>query len=127
MTRHLLNLLTVLSLLLCAAVTAMWVRSYWYLEGFGIELDPGAPEYGYEYSDAPLHTHFDLSGVYVHYGVLVAFTLALPTLRLMLLFVKRFRQQRRTQQGRCPACDYDLRATPGRCPECGHDPGGMPA
>jgi hypothetical protein len=29
MRRHLLNLLTLLSLLLCVAVTALWVRSYW--------------------------------------------------------------------------------------------------
>ena len=29
MTRRLLNLLTVLSLLLCVAVAALWVRSYW--------------------------------------------------------------------------------------------------
>jgi hypothetical protein len=28
--------------------------------------------------------------------------------------------RRRRRQGRCPACGYDLRATPGRCPECGH-------
>ena len=29
MTRRLLNLLTLLSLLLCVAVAALWARSYW--------------------------------------------------------------------------------------------------
>ena len=29
MTRRLLNFLTALSLLLCVAVVALWVRSYW--------------------------------------------------------------------------------------------------
>jgi hypothetical protein len=32
----------------------------------------------------------------------------------------RLRRYRRA--GRCPACGYDLRATPGRCPECGTVP-----
>jgi hypothetical protein len=39
-----------------------------------------------------------------------------------LLLRRRLRTRRRARSGRCPQCDYDLRATPDRCPECGAVP-----
>jgi hypothetical protein len=44
--------------------------------------------------------------------------LAATTLWLARL-TARARREERSKAGLCPACGYDLRATPGRCPECG--------
>jgi hypothetical protein len=48
---------------------------------------------------------------------LVAVTALLPTVWVLVA-----RPRRAWRHGLCPACGYDLRATPDRCPECGAVP-----
>ena len=58
----------------------------------------------------------------VPYWAVVPPLAALPVTWL----VRRHHHRRRVRAGLCPACGYDLRATPDRCPECGTVPTAAP-
>jgi hypothetical protein len=79
-------------------------RCQWKLAGFGLCYEP-----------APL----DPSGR-IRYVALPHWFATAIALVLSALFGRPWlRERRRLQDGLCPSCGYDLRATPERCPECG--------
>jgi hypothetical protein len=58
----------------------------------------------------------------INYQALLIPPLLLPAARLLAFLNRRLRARRRRARNLCPACAYDLRASPDRCPECGHRP-----
>lgn len=55
------------------------------------------------------------SKLVIAYWLLSFLLLVLPGLWLW----KQWRERQKNRDGHCPACSYDLRATPDHCPECG--------
>ena len=121
MKRHiLLNLLTVLSLMGCAAVCALWYDGGIYYYGH-------RPQWSFTAERGTITVHRGFEGrwdVEAHWVLLVG--LALPAGRALYARCERlgqfWKQRRYGRAGLCTRCGYDLRATPGRCPECGHQP-----
>jgi hypothetical protein len=65
---------------------------------------------------------YDRGAVVTSLWALAALAAVLPTLRAFAVAraaLRRHRRRARSLAGLCPACAYDLRATPGQCPECG--------
>jgi hypothetical protein len=179
LARHLFTLFAAASLLLFAAVCALWIRSYslsdqvtsrrpdgqrslrtnqGYLvlnllladhsnqpaSYFGLSYQHDIPQPASTALLWPLFIYPDPGAKVVHWerggfvwycrrrsdGVRyvtavapfwgLAFLAAAPPLGWMaLLFRSRARRRRQKRSGLCPACGYDLRATPDVCPECG--------
>ena len=132
MKRRVLNLLTALSLLLCAAVLyslgSAWIGGEYHTR----------PRY---IGRTPYMLVADRGGVGVIWfspsrpgglTVRLPYAVAVPAVALLpALAGLRSRREalgrRRTRSGLCPACGYDLRASPGRCPECGYAAAGNAA
>jgi hypothetical protein len=174
MARRLFTALSALSLLLCVATLALWVRSYeslhdwqwssaegywsvtvsrgvWRLHGAEV-IGPGwtTTSRGLQHYRAPGAPDLTADPLYPRPGVgpwggcgwaahrdhnsavwyvyspgwLAPLAASALPLRWWVLYRGRWRRERRRGRGHCPACGYDLRATPGRCPECGEFPTG---
>ena len=102
-----------------AAEVRDWARggSAWHHYAPGARWRPSGewlvPQY--EHYASTQFTGRTVTVVRVPYLPLVLLTASPPALALL-------RRRRRVRAGRCPACGYDLRATPDRCPECGAAP-----
>ena len=128
MKRQLFNLAAAVSLVLCVAAVALWVRGQF--NGRILEVYSAQHLYYVGVMSGRLEiSRFKLGGRsaqnLVPTGTVVAslrlWPVALVTSLVPIAWL-RWRRRRLRDLGLCPACGYDLRATPDRCPECGTVP-----
>jgi hypothetical protein len=101
--RFLLNAATALSLVIFAVELSYWLtRSASHVGVLNVSWQSG------------FYLGFPLEIDVPHWTSAVLFV-------ILLAVQVAVRWHRRIPHGHCPACGYDLRATPERCPECGTD------
>ena len=111
--RRLLNALTVLSLLLCAGMFALWMHEQLVLYEF-------ASTFGGNVRIRDSYTTVGFASVTIPLPLALIITAALPVSRIVLMVTRL--KRRRAKLRLCHRCGYDLRASPDRCPECGTFP-----
>jgi hypothetical protein len=149
--RRLFDFLTILSLLLCLAIAALYVRAFTCRD----EIHTSIFRHDCIIASFPHHVHvilaahasiraYDtslthglgqypsrskylqprLSSTGLYWEISVPFWLPLLFAGALPVWFASttWQWRRRARLGLCPHCGYDLRATPGRCPECGHVP-----
>jgi hypothetical protein len=91
---------------------------------FGVPAAPRVESFwnrlGFSYTQESYEAVFWSWGVGVPCWLVIGTLLVWPMYLFRMIALER-RRTRRRAAGLCPACGYDLRATPGRCPECGRE------
>jgi 4-amino-4-deoxy-L-arabinose transferase-like glycosyltransferase len=156
--RRLFDILVCVSLILCAATCVFWVRSYWRNDWvthnygsddrranwclystrgavvWGRSARHTSESAGLKFGSDPTHdlrTKWGFLWFMTDAGKAIGvphWLLVLPLAAGPVTWaVRKFKCG--YEPGHCPACGYDLRATPDRCPECGRgrtNPPGIP-